>query len=1265
MATDKKSPNKSNHKEKNTHLCSPSSKKSRKQKITEDSAPQEPAANIGQPHPLTSKSNEKNTSFKKGTTCITDECNAVTSFSSRGTNDSNEKKGEEVSSKSFWQRWDIAPAEDALVLNNFFERESKRVARCPCTYFWFALVISLALSFIALIVGEFEVSAETGGWQSRGTLISNRQTQTMLATQFQSNLFYGGEDAWDDLINNVQPGWETEDDDDVNRRLSDIKIDPYLDATFSKGTSIEDNINKGGNLFAGRSPPFFLTQDLLRRLQETSENEAALSGCDLSLYDPFNMTQESRLWPIWKVADSSKSALDADVIRDLCVAEQNTQTFLEENGLCFGCDAGCLPPYSLVLYARLVIVGGFSMGCDELSTAWKPLQNSIEISWKECINTIKKTYNPNNEGLPDNCPFGFSPTLVQENFDETLITSYTSTIFMTRREDTDELYANVDAYDRGTSAIEGAYDTQYEDFINIYLDSSLGRDMALALGSAIVVSIAIIIHTRSPLITGVGLLQIVLSFPLAFFIYKLVAGLVFFPFLNFIGIFVVFALGAGDIFVAIDKWKNARISFPIHSYSTEYVAAKAFPDAAYAMFLTTFTTAVAFFATAICPVAPIKMFAIFCGLLILFDYIMNVLLVFPALCIYDKAMMAREKNGESHGCLRSCWSCCVSCSCFGMCSPNKRQLDDLEEAMVGDQGMTASKFIRTQSRVFEMAKENEPDAIANASFIQRIMLGFYGVLHKLRWISFGTCLAAFGVCVYFATTLELPTSADVRLLNSGHEYEKSYIWRQQLLSEQLEKLSGSKAYIIWGVIPADTGDQNNPASWSQLVLDETFDASSEDAQTYLLKFCGDLFASDFASEIDNDFVCPMSRFDEWLTEQAASISPDVGYLQHCNSATSIPVPQANFHPCISHWAATVDETLILSRNGKVEIMLLPYNSRVRFDSFFDILKAEWQLIEDWMVAKNNEAPLTVNQGFSSSFDFWWYDTNGQMLSTAYSAAAIALSASAAVILLSSRSIILTFFSTLTIGFVLTSVTAVLVAIGWTLGFLESICFAILIGVSVDFVIHLAHAYGHKRGEISRGDRTKYSLLKMGPSILATAVTTILSAVVMLFTIITFFQKFALILFFTIIMATIGSFVFLLTCLDCIGPSNPTFLADRCMEKFCKIQTTAPTGTESASRFDIVMGKESHPGTKSFRIIVREYIRNQKRGDKSKILPPFSPMVCDAILDALEEEHKVIKCPAPRFLIPDSSDADREDEALCLATKDEKTEFIRACYVEQQ
>lgn len=136
--------------------------------------------------------------------------------------------------------------------------------------------------------------------------------------------------------------------------------------------------------------------------------------------------------------------------------------------------------------------------------------------------------------------------------------------------------------------------------------------------------------------------------------------------------------------------------------------------------------------------------------------------------------------------------------------------------------------------------------------------------------------------------------------------------------------------------------------------------------------------------------------------------------------------------------------------------------------------------------------------------------------------------------------------------------------------LESICFAIAIGISCDFVIHFAHAYSTLDGDVIRGDRTQYALIRMGPSILAAAFTTICSAVVMIFTTITFFQKFAIILFFTILMATVGSFVVFITLTDCIGPNRPTYLVDlvvakmkRCCKKCRRDSENSKLATDSS------------------------------------------------------------------------------------------------------
>jgi protein dispatched 1 len=491
-----------------------------------------------------------------------------------------------------------------------------------------------------------------------------------------------------------------------------------------------------------------------------------------------------------------------------------------------------------------------------------------------------------------------------------------------------------------------------------------------------------LIHTRSPFLTFIGLLQIVLSFPLSYFVYTLIWGLEFFPFLNFIGVFVLFALGADDVFVAVDKWKNTRIEHD-RDASVADIAAIALPDAAGAMFLTSFTTAVAFFSTAVCPVAPIKCFAIFCGLLVSIDYIMCVLLVFPALCIYDGW---RERK-----------NCCFRCHC---CHSTERGDDEDEGTKV--------------------------------SLIHRVLSGYYNLLHATRYAVVVVAVVAMVFSAIFAATLSLPTTSEVRLLEKGNEFEKNFEWRRTLLYENLIKKNGSTAFVMWGTKPADTGDRNNPASFTQLVLDNSFEPSTQSGQIYLRDFCGKLFENEWAERNGED--CAINRFDDWLQSQASADTPDQIYLDFCGGATSIPLAESDFDACIYNWGQQDGEKTVLSRKGKVESLYISFSSRVRYDSTFEALDNEWHRIEDWIVnEERNHAPSSVSGMFFTSEDFWWYDTNGRMLNTAYFSAATASATAAVVILLFSKSIVLTIFSTLTIAYVLASVAASVVALGWTLG----------------------------------------------------------------------------------------------------------------------------------------------------------------------------------------------------------------------------------------
>jgi len=164
--------------------------------------------------------------------------------------------------------------------------------------------------------------------------------------------------------------------------------------------------------------------------------------------------------------------------------------------------------------------------------------------------------------------------------------------------------------------------------------------------------------------------------------------------------------------------------------------------------------------------------------------------------------------------------------------------------------------------------------------------------------------------------------------------------------------------------------------------------------------------------------------------------------------------------------------------------------------------------------------------------------------------AIAFACASVVIFVSSRSFVLTVFAGLSVLYVLAAATASLVGLGWNLGFLESVLFAILIGISCDFVLHVGHAYTMYSGNVSRHHRSRFALTHMGPSITAAAFTTFMAAIVMVFTEITFFRKFAVILFMTILHSTIGCFVVFLVLCDCFGPAEPTKMYDAIRSKIC-------------------------------------------------------------------------------------------------------------------
>lgn len=110
------------------------------------------------------------------------------------------------------------------------------------------------------------------------------------------------------------------------------------------------------------------------------------------------------------------------------------------------------------------------------------------------------------------------------------------------------------------------------------------------------------------------------------------------------------------------------------------------------------------------------------------------------------------------------------------------------------------------------------------------------------------------------------------------------------------------------------------------------------------------------------------------------------------------------------------------------------------------------------------------------------------VSSAIQGIAISMSFAFLVLLGATMNIFLSLYSIFCVAYIVVTVLCIMVLKEWQLGVSECICVVILIGFSVDYVVHLAADYTHSSG-ITRGDKIKQAYKEMGISILSGCITT--------------------------------------------------------------------------------------------------------------------------------------------------------------------------------
>lgn len=647
------------------------------------------------------------------------------------------------------------------------------------------------------------------------------------------------------------------------------------------------------------------------------------------------------------------------------------------------------------------------------------------------------------------------------------------------------------------------------------------RDGMLALFSFAFVFTYIRAMVGSWFLALVGITEIFLSIPVSWFFFDQVFQVRYFSFLNVLCLFIVAAIGADDIFIFMDAYKQSAFQDASVLESFESRMSWVYRRTGSAMAITSATTCSAFLCTLLTPLVSVQAFGIFAAIVIFVDYVLVMSLFCSATIIYHNKF---EKDGF----------CCAPTCCYGgFCktsdpTPTMRAYDQAT-AVNGDPptGDKISVFFRSKIAVFLTKPLN-------------------------RYIIFTLYFTWVIVAVIFGARLE-PTTETEEFLDENHPLQKTFTIIGNNFPSTEQDL-GSKIYFSWGVGEVDRNGVNqllDPAFLGKPTYIESFEFN-EQCQTEMLRTCDELKTSDdYKSNIKQEaglgvvhcFVeefgaysvygnlndCQAVKRGSWKNE-TWQVSPEdfaevmEGFLNETSCYSDRREETLLHYKDEIGWNGS---SLIYASVAAESAVVDPFSTlaeqvtRNEYDKFIEIGEGLDQIMIE---ACGSSVTMT-----DLDFNFVFMNTQRIYVRAAIQSACLGLGIAFTVLLIATRVFHIALFATFNILCVLASIVGSIVMLGWSLGSIESILISITAGFAVDYVVHLAHAYERAKGDTYERIATAFG--EMGISVLSGMVTSVGASIPLFFCQLQFFKKFGTFICLTIAFSWIFANFFFMSILS--------------------------------------------------------------------------------------------------------------------------------------
>ncbi|XP_023375874.1 protein dispatched homolog 1 [Pteropus vampyrus] len=328
-------------------------------------------------------------------------------------------------------------------------------------------------------------------------------------------------------------------------------------------------------------------------------------------------------------------------------------------------------------------------------------------------------------------------------------------------------------------------------------------DTAYPAIAIVIVLLVMCVYTKSMFITLMTMFAIISSLIVSYFLYRVVFNFEFFPFMNLTALIILVGIGADDAFVLCDVWNHTKFDKP--RAETAETVSVTLQHAALSMFVTSFTTAAAFYANYVSNITAIRCFGVYAGTAILVNYVLMVTWLPAVVVLHERYLLNlftcfRRPQQQLYR-NKACWTvACQKC---------RKVLFAISEA----------------SRIF--FEKVLPCIVIKFRYLW------------LCWFLALTVGGAYIVCVNPRMKLPSLELSEFQVFRASHpferydaEYKKLFMFERVRHGEELHM----PITVIWGVSPEDNGNPLNPKSKGKLTLDSSFNVASPASQVWILHF---------------------------------------------------------------------------------------------------------------------------------------------------------------------------------------------------------------------------------------------------------------------------------------------------------------------------------------------------------------------------------------------------------------------------------------------